>query len=120
MAVVGKKSRRVLFWINGSKPTADELGEAERIDGQVMFRNAQHVPLEGAMEPFDVLAGPAIPERYQREFDARQASTVSTMATNVVEIKSKPNAEAGSNIAEAPKKGSKPAVDWGAPVPKKT
>ena len=61
-----KRAPRVLFFINGMNPTAEEREKAQRYLPNVGFRNARMVadtPM-AAMEECDFVAGSEIPARY--------------------------------------------------------
>jgi hypothetical protein len=61
-----QKKRRVLYFINGTTPSDDERRDAEQYGSGVLFRNARYVKDDATVEPFDQLAGPAIPDSYKR------------------------------------------------------
>ena len=61
------KTPKVLFFINGPVPTADDLQQAAELEAQgnkVGFRNVQWVTPDAGIEIFDALAG-AVPKMYQ-------------------------------------------------------
>lgn len=68
------KQAKILFFINGPIPSEKDLDEVEKIGGaQVVFRNAAHIPSEGALEQCDGVAGD-VPERYKEAYpDAKTA-----------------------------------------------
>lgn len=64
---------RILFFIAGAVPTDEEYDGAADLKANVAFRNAQHIPAEGALEACDGVAG-LVPERYAKAFpDAAEA-----------------------------------------------
>ena len=57
------KPLKILFFTNGPAPTAEQLAEANKLNGNICFRNAKYVPAEPhALEDCDGVAGdvPAI------------------------------------------------------------
>ncbi len=66
-----RKWPRILFFILGALPTAEEVGEAEALGFNVVFRNALLVPAEGALEACDGVAG-EVPERYAAAFPSAE------------------------------------------------
>ena len=61
------KTPKVLFFINGPVPTADDRQQAAELEAQgnnVGFRNLQWVTPDAGIEIFDALAG-AVPKLYQ-------------------------------------------------------
>jgi hypothetical protein len=113
--MAGRKPIRVLYWIDGISPLPGDRIAADKIVGTVMFRNAQHVPVDGALEDFDDLAGPAIPARYAAELTKRSETMtadlqlVADLPLADVKAIAGPDAETGSNQKPAPEAG------WGAP-----
>ena len=65
--VMKLKSPNVLYWIDGPIITPEQQQDAFQYGPNVKIRNAQHDTKDGALEPHDAVAGPAIPERYTRD-----------------------------------------------------
>lgn len=62
------KLPRILFFINGTVPTDEDLAAASEIKANVVFRNATAVPTEEhSLETCDGVAG-AVPEIYANRF----------------------------------------------------
>ena len=84
---------KVLFFINGSLPTEDELLQAKGIDAKVCFRNALMIGDEHKPEDCDFVTG-AIPEAYfefpEWEFEIKVPSNPVKPAPKTPAIKSEP------------------------------
>lgn len=63
------KNKKVLYFINGAVATDAENESARNIEGNVVFRNAHHVPHDGALEDCDAVCG-TVPERYLSRFQS--------------------------------------------------
>ena len=59
-----KKQKRVLFFLAGSVPTEEEKKAAQKIEGNVVFRNGSAVKDTDSLEPADAVAG-NYPKRYE-------------------------------------------------------
>jgi hypothetical protein len=57
------KPAKILYFVDGVSPTPEDFEAASKLTAQVVFRNAQAVPAEGALEECDGVAG-AIPPTY--------------------------------------------------------
>jgi hypothetical protein len=62
------KPLKILFFVDGMHPSADEVVQAEMTTGQVCFRNARAVPAEGALEACDGVMGSVVPKRYAEAY----------------------------------------------------
>lgn len=61
---MGNGYPKILFFIEGSTPTKEDLEAADACGPGVAFRNASLIDPAGAIEDCDGVAGPAIPENY--------------------------------------------------------
>lgn len=61
------KSPKVLFFVDGMSPSPEDIAAAGALNAQVCFRNARHVPADGALEECDGVAG-CVPPRYADKF----------------------------------------------------
>ena len=81
---------KILFFIEGSLPTEDELEKAEKITGKVCFRNALMIGDEHKPEECDYVCG-HIPECYRDfeewEFEVRVKTNPTLKATKAPVIK---------------------------------
>jgi hypothetical protein len=66
MAAIGKPSR-ILYFIRGAVPSTAQRQDAETYGFGVVFRNALHVPPDGALERCDFVIGD-VPGRYQKAY----------------------------------------------------
>lgn len=62
-----KHQARILFFVAGVAPSAKDFAAAEKIGADVVFRNANAVPADGALEIADGVAG-AVPPRYKEAY----------------------------------------------------
>lgn len=60
-----KKKTVTLYFVNGPVPAADAFAEAEKLPGQVSFRNALFVGPEDKPEACDYVAGDVPPQYAQ-------------------------------------------------------
>lgn len=67
------KAPKILFFVDGMAPSAEDMAAASEINGQVVFRNARAVPSEGALETCDGVAG-KVPPQYSKLPTAEQAT----------------------------------------------
>jgi len=108
------KPAKILFFVQGVAPTAEDFEAASKLTAQVVFRNAQAVPAEGALEECDGVAG-AVPAPYAElptaeEAIAKKAEEIAALAKKVGdEPAPKAPAKAQSKPANAPQAG-KPAT----------
>lgn len=86
-----KHQARILFFIAGCAPSAKDFAAAEKLSADVVFRNANAVPDEGALEIADGVAG-AVPERYKEYATAEEA----------IEIKAKERQELAAIYKDTP------------------
>jgi hypothetical protein len=66
------KPAKILYFIDGFSPTPEDFEAASKLTAQVSFRNAQHVPAEGALEDCDGVAG-CVPAPYEGKPTAEEA-----------------------------------------------
>lgn len=57
------KGKKVLFFLRGPNPTKEEQAAADKLDGNVVYRNGSSVASDASLEPADVVAG-YYPARY--------------------------------------------------------
>ena len=110
------KPLKILFFTNGPAPTAEQLAEANKLNGQICFRNAKYVPAEPhGLEECDGVAGD-VPAIYSAEYpDA--ASAIKAREEKVAEL----SASVGDSPAPRKPKGDKDAPkDATAPQPQDT
>lgn len=62
-----RKTPKILFFLADGVPTDAELDAGEKCGFGVVFRNSQYVPVEGALEACDGVAG-NVPPRYAEAF----------------------------------------------------
>lgn len=65
------KLAKILFFVLGASPTAENFAEAQELRANVAFRNAHHVPSDGCLEECDGVAG-EVPERYAEAFPSAE------------------------------------------------
>lgn len=61
------KPLKILYFLNGAAPSKQDLVDAETYGYGTVFRNKHHVPMTGALEDCDAVAG-NVPPRYQKKF----------------------------------------------------
>lgn len=110
---MARVAKRVLFWIDGPAPTPKDITDAEAIPGfaNIQFRNAQHVPVDGALEDFDELAGDHIPQRYADQLAARLTIDQPAVALTSAPVPATPvgpDPATGTNTPEASEAWGKP------------
>ena len=105
------KPLKILFFTNGPAPTAEQLAEANKLNGHICFRNAKYVPAEPhALEECDGVAGD-VPAIYSAEYpDA--VSAIEAREEKIAEL----SASVGDSPAPRKPKGDKDAKD-AAPTP---
>ena len=87
-----KHLARILYFVAGVAPSAEDFEAAEKLGANVSFRNANAVPAEGALEICDGVAG-EVPERYAEAYpEAKEA----------IAKKKKAHAEAAAKLGETP------------------
>ena len=106
------KPLKILFFTNGPAPTAEQLAEANKLNGNICFRNAKYVPAEPhALEDCDGVAGD-VPAVYSAEYpDA--VSAIEAREEKIAEL----SASVGDSPAPRKPKGGKDATN-GATAPK--
>lgn len=67
------KPVKVLYFVDGTAPTPEDLIAAGALNAQVCFRNARAVPAEGCLEDCDGVAGCA-PLRYSDAYPSAEAA----------------------------------------------
>ena len=110
------KPLKILFFTNGPAPTAEQLAEANKLNGHICFRNAKYVPDElHALEECDGVAGD-VPAIYSAEYpDA--VSAIEAREEKIAEL----SASVGDSPAPRKPKGDKDAAkDATAPKPQDT
>ena len=110
------KPLKILFFTNGPAPTAEQLAEANKLNGHICFRNAKYVPDEPhALEDCDGVAGD-VPAIYSAKYpDA--VSAIGAREEKIAEL----SASVGDSPAPRKPKGGKDATkDATAPEPQDT
>lgn len=107
------KPARILFFIVGAMPTADDYEAAEAIGANVSFRNASAVPPDGALEECDGVAG-AVPARYAEAFKPAAEAVEAFKAAAAAKRKASGDVPAPVSVGSAPA----PAGDANAPADK--
>lgn len=81
---------RILFFINGVKPSLDEQLAADQLAPcRVSFRNAQFVSSSGALETCDGWFGDATPERYKEAYKPAEEAIAAFVEKREAEHKAK-------------------------------
>lgn len=62
--------KKILFFVNGFAPTGEDMKEAAKIDGQVLFRNVELFDETAPIESCDGVAG-AAPSIYVEKFNPK-------------------------------------------------
>ena len=111
------KPAKILFFVQGVAPTAEDFEAASKLTAQVVFRNAQAVPAEGALEECDGVAG-AIPPTYAELPTAEEAiKTVSEkLAALAKKVGDEPAPKAPAKPAGTPAAAAKTAQATQAPA----
>lgn len=121
------KAPKILFFVDGMVPTAEDMIEAADITGQVCFRNVRAVPAEGSLEDCDGVAG-QVPAMYAALPTAAEAikahvAKLKAVATKVgdspapvapvkaAKVAAAPKADAAAPTAQAGAGAGEPAVD---------
>ena len=110
------KPLKILFFTNGPAPTAEQLAEANKLNGHICFRNAKYVPAEPhGLEDCDGVAGD-VPAIYSANYpDA--VSAIEAREEKIAEL----SASVGDSPAPRKPKGDKDATkDATAPKPQDT
>lgn len=99
------KPLKILFFTNGPAPTAEQLAEANKLNGHICFRNAKYVPAEPhALEDCDGVAGD-VPAIYSAKYpDA--VSAIEAREEKIAEL----SASVGDSPAPRKPKGDKDAA----------
>ena len=109
------KPLKILFFTNGPAPTAEQLAEANKLNGQICFRNAKYVPAEPhGLEDCDGVAGD-VPAIYSAEYpdavsaiEAREEK-IAELSASVGDSPAPRKPKGGTNGATAPKPQDTPA-----------
>lgn len=101
------KKTIVLFFTVGSNPTDEEMAEMNTIPG-ARQRNASLIIPEAAPEKCDFVAGPAIPESYER-FPHYSAEAASAAKPKRTKVDPETSASGGAVGGEGDAGGKKPA-----------
>ena len=107
------KPLKILFFTNGPAPTAEQLAEANKLNGHICFRNAKYVPAEPhALEDCDGVAGD-VPAIYSAKYPD---------AVSAIEAREEKIAELSASVGDspAPRKPKDAAKDATAPKPQDT
>ena len=112
------KPLKILFFTNGPAPTAEQLVEANTLNGHICFRNAKYVPAEPhALEECDGVAGD-VPAIYSAKYPD---------AVSAIEAREEKIAELSASVGDSPAprkpkgdKDGKDAKDATAPKPQDT
>ena len=109
------KPLKILFFTNGPAPTAEQLAEANKLNGNICFRNAKYVPAEPhGLEDCDGVAGD-VPAIYSAEYPD---------AVSAIEARDEKIAELSASVGDSPAprkpKGDKDAKGAVAPKPQDT
>ena len=107
------KPLKILFFTNGPAPTAEQLAEANKLNGQICFRNAKYVPAEPhGLEDCDGVAGD-VPAIYSAEYPD---------AVSAIEAREEKIAELSASVGDspAPRKPKDAAKGAVAPKPQDT
>ena len=87
------KPLKILFFTNGPAPTAEQLAEANKLNGQICFRNAKYVPAEPhGLEDCDGVAGD-VPAIYSAEYPD---------AVSAIEAREEKIAELSASVGDSP------------------
>jgi hypothetical protein len=95
------KVLKILFFVRGAAPTAEQHAEAAALNGNVCFRNALAISSHAALEDCDGVAGET-PSFYSAKFPD---------AVDAIEARNKKIAALSAKVgdAPAPTKGKEPA-----------
>lgn len=108
------KPSKILFFIDGGSPTIEEVAEADAMGAQVCFRNAQHIPAEGALEACDGVTG-CVPARYAEAYPTAEVA-IAARKKALADLAAKVADEAPPKVEEAAKEpASEPAKASGDP-----
>lgn len=103
------KPAKILYFVDGVSPTPEDFEAASKMQAQVVFRNAQAVPAEGALEECDGVAG-AVPAPYAELPSAEEA--IAAQAEKILALTKKvgdePAPKAPAKPANAPAAATKP------------
>ena len=113
------KPAKILFFVKGVSPTPEDFEEASKLQAQVVFRNAQAVPAEGALEECDGVAGkvpPTYAEAYPEADEAIKAHAAK-LAKLAKKVGDSPAPKAPAKPANAP--AAAPAAAGKAQAPAK-
>ena len=107
------KPLKILFFTNGPAPTAEQLAEANKLNGNICFRNAKYVPAEPhGLEDCDGVAGD-VPDIYSAKYPD---------AVSAIEAREEKIAELSASVGDspAPRKPKDAAKGAVAPKPQDT
>jgi hypothetical protein len=63
--------KKILFFVNGFAPTGEDMKDAAKIEGQVLFRNVQLFDENEPLEKCDGVMG-LVPEPYAEKYKVKQ------------------------------------------------
>lgn len=101
---------KILFFIKGANPTVEEEEAAEKLGPNVMFRNANFVPVDaspGSLEQCGGVAG-AVPTLYAKAFNTAEKALALAKAARDAEREAKAEKE-GKKESEKTEEGDKNA-----------
>lgn len=108
-----KEKKIILFFINGSQPSKEELAVAEKLD-TMRFRNARFIDPSAPLERCDAVAGCA-PAGYLKKYPKADAPDSSETGDKKPADPPKPPAPEGTPpVATPPASGNPP---WGNQTP---
>lgn len=103
------KPLKILFFTNGPAPTAEQLAEANKLNGNICFRNAKYVPAEPhGLEDCDGVAGD-VPAIYSAEYPD---------AVSAIEAREEKIAELSASVGDSPAPRKPKDAAKGAVAPK--
>jgi len=105
------KPAKILFFVVGVSPTPEDFEEATKLQAQVVFRNSQAVPAEGALEECDGVAG-HVPAPYAKlpKAEAAIKAHAAKLAALAKKVGDTPAPKAPQKPANAPEGDGKPAA----------
>lgn len=111
------KALKILFFVNGPAPTAEQFAEAEALSGNIAFRNALAVPSDNhALEDCDGVAG-EVPAIYSAKFPHAEAA-IEARNAKIAALSAKVGDEPAPKPPAAPEKpASTGKGDAKAPTP---
>lgn len=111
------KPAKILYFVDGVSPTAEDFETASKLQAQVMFRNARAVPAEGTLEDCDGVAG-HIPAPYAEKPTAEEAIKANSekLAALAKKVGDAPAPKAPAKAAGTPAAAAKAAQATQAPA----